>query len=145
MWQNAKTPQLDPYPWKERLPTLGTPNLSFIYNLHAEWRPWGYLLEVLSQSAQHPNWECARTSCVHLSPVEAGQSCLWHWASSLCFADVWEVSARLWLLRSRAIKMVTLLPLGTKRLSFQGPDTISYVWKVIILKMGRNKGIFFPF
>lgn len=41
--------------------------------------------------------------------------------------------------------MLNLLSLGTKQLSFQGPDTISYVWKVTILKMGRNKGIFFPF
>lgn len=46
-------------------------------------------------------------------------------------------------LRSKAVEMLSLLLLGTKRLSFQGPVTISYMWKIIILKMWRNKGIFF--
>lgn len=41
-WQNAETPELDLSSlWKEGLPALGTPNLSFTHILHAEWRLWG--------------------------------------------------------------------------------------------------------
>lgn len=150
MWQNAKTQWLVlSSPWKEGLPALGTPNLSSIHIFHAEQRPWGHLLDLLSWSAWHPNWGCASTSCVHLSPVEAGPSCSWHSAPPLCcpgsFTDVWEVSARFGLLRSKAIKMLNLLPLVTKGLRFQGPVTISYVHKVTILKMWRNRRWgFFP-
>lgn len=133
--------------WEERLPTLGTPNLSFIHILHAEWRPWVYLLEKLSQPAWHPNWECGRTSRMHLSPVEAGPSCCWHSALPLCcqgnFSHVWEVSARLRLLRSKAIKMLSLLPLGTKRLSFQGHHNFICVESNYPKNMKEQRDCFF--
>lgn len=98
----------------------------------------GHLLGVSFPYAWHPNWEYARTSVCTSVPTEAGPSCIWCPASLWC-QRFWQVSS-CW--GQRPLRCWAFCH-WTSKAHFSRP-CCNFAWKVIILKMWRNKGIFFP-
>lgn len=60
-------------------------------------------------------------------------------------ADGSEVLAGLELPRSKVVKMLGLVPLGTKKLSFKGPVTILCVESNNLKNVEEQRDFFFPF